>query len=72
MNTLETYLKQYYLTADELASVCSVSADDLAQLVNDKLMPEASYEVLDGDRFVSKIFGEFHVQARHLLANPTP
>ena len=32
MNSLETYLKDYYLTADQLAVVCSISTDELAAL----------------------------------------
>jgi len=62
MNSLETYLKGYYQTADQLAAVCSISTDELAALVSEKLVPHASYTILEGDRLISQAFGEMSVQ----------
>src|SRR4051794_25585483 len=62
MNDLSTYLKRHYHTADQLAAVCSISPDELAILVSEKLAPEPSYTVTEGGKFISQAFGEFQVQ----------
>jgi len=62
MNSLETYLKDYYQTADQLAAVCAITTDELTVLVSEKLVPDASYTILDRDTLVSAAFGEMHVQ----------
>lgn len=62
MNDLDTYLRRYYQTADRFAAVCSISPCELTILVNEKLVPEPSYTVTEGDRFISQAFGEFQVQ----------
>ena len=62
MNNLEDYLKRNYQTTDQLAAVCSISADELAMLVREQLVPAASYTVVDCDRFISQAFGELEAQ----------
>lgn len=62
MISLEVYLKRNYQTADQLAAVCSISADELATLVREQLVPAASYTVVDCDRFISQAFGELDAQ----------
>jgi hypothetical protein len=61
MNSLEAYLQNHYQTADQLAAVCSISTDELAALVSEKLVPHASYTIVDGDKLISQAFGEIHV-----------
>ncbi len=62
MNSLETYLKDYYRTAEQLAAVCSISTDELAALVREDLVPCASYTIVEGGRLISQAFGEMTVQ----------
>lgn len=62
MNSLDTYLKDYYQTADQLATVCSISTDELGALVSERLVPHASYTILEGDKLISQAFGEIDVQ----------
>ncbi len=61
MSSLNAYLQNYYQTGDQLAAVCSISTDELAKLVREKLVPHASYTIVQGDKLISQAFGEFHV-----------
>lgn len=58
MNDIEAYLNRYYRTADQLAGVCSISTEELAGLVSERLVPEPSYTAADGV-LISQAFGEF-------------
>lgn len=62
MSDIDAYLERYYRTADQLAAVCSISTDELAGLVNERLVPAPSYTVSNGV-LVSQAFGEFKAQA---------
>ena len=62
MNDLETYLKNNYQTADELATACNISVDELSGLVKEKLVPEPSYTVNAQDTLISQAFGELPAQ----------
>jgi hypothetical protein len=62
MSDLQEYLTENYLTADQLAAVCIISTSELATLVAEKLVPQASYSVLGDGVFISQAFGEFPQQ----------
>lgn len=59
MNDLDIYLKHNYKNAEQFAAACSISPDELANLVHEKLVPEPSYTVTDGGEFISQAFGKF-------------
>jgi hypothetical protein len=62
MNDLDAYLKHHYITAEQLAAACSISPDELANLVTDGLVPEPSYTVTAEGKLISQAFGEFQAQ----------
>ncbi len=62
MGNLNTYLERHYLTAEQLATDCSISTSELASLVAEKLVPHASYSVERSDTLVSQAFGELLVR----------
>lgn len=59
MNDLDTYLRHNYKNTEQLAAACSISPDELANLVSEKLAPEPSYTVTDWGEFISQAFGKF-------------
>lgn len=58
MNDLQDYLSNNYQTAHQLAVACNISVDELAGLVEEKLVPEPSYTVNANGTFTSQAFGE--------------
>ncbi len=62
MNSLEIYLTDYYQTAHQFADTCAITTDELAALVNENLVPKASYTILEGGKLISQAFGELRIQ----------
>jgi hypothetical protein len=62
LDSLDAYLGHYYQTADQFAAACGISAEELATLVSENLIPKASYTVVRSDRLISQAFGEIRVQ----------
>lgn len=59
MNEIDNYLAQHYWTDAKLAAACSVVPEEIATLIEQKLIPQPSYVVTDDGALVSKVFGRF-------------
>ena len=56
MTTLDTYLSRYFITQAELAARCDLSGDELARLIERKLVTSPSYTV-SRSMITSRVFG---------------
>jgi hypothetical protein len=57
MNALDRYLNDYFFNAEQLASSCGITAAELAQLIDEQLVPAASYVVSASSLVRSYVFG---------------
>jgi hypothetical protein len=57
MNDVQIYLSHYYQNAEQFALSCAISPDTLTQLINEKLIPQPSYQVIAPDQLHSQAFG---------------
>lgn len=60
MSELDAYLAKHYKNSSEFAEVCGISVDQLSELIDDRLVPAASYVVTDSTpaTVCSHAFGE--------------
>ena len=58
MSDLDMYLETNYLNAEQFASACSISIDELNELIGLQLVPEPSYVVTEQATVKSYVFGE--------------
>jgi hypothetical protein len=56
---LATYLSTNYLTAEQFATHCQTSVDELDTCIAEQLIPQPSYVVTSDRRLLSAAFGEF-------------
>lgn len=60
MADLKEYLEQHYLNETQLAGAAAITGAELAALINERLIPEASYVVTARDTVRSFAFGELN------------
>lgn len=60
MSDLDLYLQDNYLSAEQLASACDISIDELNELIRLRLVPEPSYVVTEQATVKSYVFGEMN------------
>ncbi len=57
MNPLDTYLARHFLNADQIASLCRLSRNELADLIQHRLIPRPAY-IVSQSGVRSHVFGE--------------
>lgn len=61
MSDQQNYLDHHYQTLEQFANSCAILPDELNQLINQQLIPAASYIVISNNKCISQAFGELTV-----------